>query len=116
MALGRLFHNHKRDRCTEFWANPFIFLGNGILPVIKREIDMNASGVRFIFVLKKNCWTQPPIKTIRRETMKDEALKLFRSTTREHLHFLWEKVQNNDLDDLGNWESLTIWRNFRVNL
>ena len=34
--------------------------------------------------------------------MKDEVLKLFRSTNCEHLHFLWEKVQNNDLDDLGN--------------
>lgn len=34
--------------------------------------------------------------------MKDEALKLFRSASREHLHFLWEKAQNNDLDALSD--------------
>ena len=33
--------------------------------------------------------------------MKDQALKLFRSANREHLHFLWEKAKNNDLDDLA---------------
>jgi len=32
--------------------------------------------------------------------MKDETLKLFRSANREHLHSLWEKVKNNELDDL----------------
>jgi len=34
--------------------------------------------------------------------MKDEALKLFRSANREHLHFLWEKAKNNELDGLGD--------------
>ena len=34
--------------------------------------------------------------------MKDEALKLFRSSNREHLHFLWEKTKNNDLEDLDD--------------
>ena len=34
--------------------------------------------------------------------MKDEALKLFRSANREHLHFLWEKAKNNDLDGLDD--------------
>ena len=34
--------------------------------------------------------------------MKNEALKLFRSASREHLHFLWEKAKNNDLDGLGD--------------
>ena len=34
--------------------------------------------------------------------MKDEALKLFRSANREHLHFLWEKAKNNDLDGLND--------------
>ena len=34
--------------------------------------------------------------------MKNEALKLFRSANREHLHFLWEKAKNNDLDGLGD--------------
>ncbi len=34
--------------------------------------------------------------------MKDEALKLFKSANREHLHFLWEKAQNNDLDALSD--------------
>jgi len=34
--------------------------------------------------------------------MKDEALNLFRSANREHLHFLWEKAQNNDLDALSD--------------
>jgi hypothetical protein len=34
--------------------------------------------------------------------MKDEALKLFKSANREHLHFLWEKAKNNDLDGLGD--------------
>ncbi len=34
--------------------------------------------------------------------MKDEALKLFRSESREHLHFLWEKAQNNDLEALSD--------------
>jgi hypothetical protein len=33
--------------------------------------------------------------------MKDQALKLFRSASREHLHFLWEKVKNNELDGLS---------------
>jgi hypothetical protein len=36
--------------------------------------------------------------------MKDEALKLFRSANREHLHFLWEKAKNNDLDGLNDEE------------
>lgn len=36
--------------------------------------------------------------------MKDEALKLFRSANREHLHFLWEKAKNNDLEDLNDEE------------
>ncbi len=36
--------------------------------------------------------------------MKDEALKLFRSSNREHLHFLWEKAKNNDLEDLNDEE------------
>ncbi len=34
--------------------------------------------------------------------MKDEALKLFRSASREHLHFLWEKAKNDDLDGLDD--------------
>lgn len=34
--------------------------------------------------------------------MKDEALKLFRSANREHLHFLWEKAKNNDLNGLND--------------
>jgi len=34
--------------------------------------------------------------------MKDEALKLFKSANREHLHFLWEKAKNNDLDGLDS--------------
>ena len=34
--------------------------------------------------------------------MKDEALKLFRSANREHLHSLWEKAKNNELDGLGD--------------
>ncbi len=34
--------------------------------------------------------------------MKDEALKLFRSANREHLHSLWEKAKNNELDGLDN--------------
>jgi len=34
--------------------------------------------------------------------MKDEALKLFRSANREHLHFLWEKAKDNDLDGLND--------------
>ncbi len=34
--------------------------------------------------------------------MKDETLKLFRSSNREHFHFLWEKAQNNDLEDLDD--------------
>ena len=33
--------------------------------------------------------------------MKDQALKLFRSASREHLHFLWEKAKNNELDGLS---------------
>jgi hypothetical protein len=32
--------------------------------------------------------------------MKDQAYKLFRSANREHLHSLWEKAKNNDLEDL----------------
>jgi hypothetical protein len=32
--------------------------------------------------------------------MKDQDLKLFRSANREHLHFLWEKAQNNDLNGI----------------
>jgi len=34
--------------------------------------------------------------------MEDQTLKLFRSANREHLHFLWEKAKNNDLDGLGD--------------
>jgi len=34
--------------------------------------------------------------------MKDEALKLFRSTNREHLHFLWERAKNNEIESLNN--------------
>jgi hypothetical protein len=34
--------------------------------------------------------------------MKDEPLKLFRSANREHLHLLWEKAKNNELDDLSD--------------
>ena len=34
--------------------------------------------------------------------MKDEALNLFRSANREHLHFLWEKAKNKDLADLDS--------------
>jgi hypothetical protein len=34
--------------------------------------------------------------------MKDPALKLFRSANREHLHFLWEKAKNNELDGLDD--------------
>ena len=34
--------------------------------------------------------------------MKDEALKLFKSANREHLHFLWEKAKNKDLADLDS--------------
>ena len=34
--------------------------------------------------------------------MKDEALKLFRSANREHLHSLWKKAKNNKLDGLGD--------------
>lgn len=33
--------------------------------------------------------------------MKDQALKLFRSVSREHLHFLWEKAKNNELNGLS---------------
>lgn len=32
--------------------------------------------------------------------MKDQAYKLFRSANREHLHFLWERAKNNDLENL----------------
>ncbi len=34
--------------------------------------------------------------------MKGQDLKLFRSANREHLHFLWEKAKNNDLDGLDD--------------
>ena len=34
--------------------------------------------------------------------MEDQTLKLFRSANREHLHFLWEKAKNNDLNGLGD--------------
>lgn len=34
--------------------------------------------------------------------MKDETFKLFRSSSREHLHFLWEKAKNKDLEDLDD--------------
>lgn len=36
--------------------------------------------------------------------MKDEALRLFRSSNREHLHSLWEKAKNNELEDLDDEE------------
>ncbi|MFC1856549.1 DUF1841 family protein [Thermodesulfobacteriota bacterium] len=38
--------------------------------------------------------------------MKDEDLKLFRSANREHLHFLWEKAKNNELDGLDDEDRL----------
>jgi len=40
----------------------------------------------------------------KREAMKDQTLKLFRSANRENLHFLWEKAKNNDLDGLDDEE------------
>jgi hypothetical protein len=36
--------------------------------------------------------------------MKDQTLNLFRSAKREHLHFLWKKAKNNDLNGLDDEE------------
>ncbi|MGB2930260.1 MAG: hypothetical protein WBB70_15260 [Desulfobacterales bacterium] len=34
--------------------------------------------------------------------MNDQAYKMFRSANREHLHSLWEKAKNNDLNGLND--------------
>ena len=36
--------------------------------------------------------------------MEDDTHRLLRSANREHFHFIWEKVKNDDLDDLNDEE------------
>jgi hypothetical protein len=53
IGIGRAVSQPQKGFAQNSVQTPFIFCGNGIVPVIKRQIDINASGVQFIFVLKK---------------------------------------------------------------